>query len=121
PAVIAAADAVRFDAPELERGAAMRAVPLEQAEPAVGLAEQDEILGQQPDRHRRIRDLLGEPDRPPIAAQQRAHRRAGPDPRQPLVFLPVHASSAGATVHGSAAARRPAIAGYFIASLARAT
>src|SRR5262249_28066077 len=79
--------------------AAMRAIALDEAEPPRRIAEKNKVLAEEPHRHRLVGHLLGEPDRPPIATQELAHRRARPDSRQKLVlglihcFLPILASS----------------------------
>ena len=52
PAVIAAANAFRLDTAEFERHAAMRAIPLKEAEPAGRIAEEDKVFAEQPHRHR---------------------------------------------------------------------
>src|SRR4051812_7917408 len=76
PAVIAAADAALLDLPPLQGGAAMRAMRLERADPALLVAEEDDFLAQQLLLPRQILQLLGQADRLPIAAQQLAHRAA---------------------------------------------
>src|SRR5689334_2048032 len=80
----------------------MRAVAPDEAELAsrirARIAEKDEVFAEQPHRHWLVGHLLAEPDRPPIAAQQRAHRRARPDPRQQFVFGFIHISSRGRIV-----------------------
>jgi hypothetical protein len=59
PAVIAAAQSVLFHAAELERSATVAAIAVQQAEPALEVAEQDELLAEQLDRHRRLLHVLG--------------------------------------------------------------
>src|SRR4051812_9343980 len=68
PAVIAAADAALLDLSPFERGAAMRAMRLERADPAPLVAEEDDLLAEQLLLPRQILQLLGQAHRLPIAA-----------------------------------------------------
>ncbi|MEY9384258.1 hypothetical protein ABIF93_002515 [Bradyrhizobium japonicum] len=79
PAVIAAADAVFLDLAVIERGAAMAAARVQQADAAVLVAEQHQILAERADLFRRVGGIADQPDRMPVAAQQLAHRRAARD------------------------------------------
>ncbi len=91
PAVVGAADAVRLDAAVAKRRAPVRAVLLEHAERAALRAERDEIFAEQPHgKDAPRRQLRAGRDRQPVAAQQSAHRRSGPDARQPLLLLGRH-------------------------------
>ena len=90
PAVVDAAQAGFFVAAEEQRGAAVRAVVLEQADLAVGIAEGDELFAEQHDAARvavRLRQLAREQAWQPVLAHQLAHRRAGADATQQLVFF----------------------------------
>jgi hypothetical protein len=86
PAVIAAAQALLLDAAVFERGIAVAAMLVEEAKLAIAGAEQHEFLVHQLDDLRLLAEMLGKHDRPPIAAQHVARRRARPDPRQRLVL-----------------------------------
>src|SRR4029077_3716530 len=61
PAVINATQPALLVAPEPQRGAAMWTIFVEEPDPAVAVAERDEILAQQPDAHRRGAGLGGLP------------------------------------------------------------
>ena len=91
-----------LDAPERERGAAVAAAAVEQAEPPVGVAEQDVALAAEPRAHRiavATLDLARQRDRRPVAAEDLPHRRFRPDPAQQLVVLfPHRASSLSRTI-----------------------
>ncbi len=84
PAVEDAAQPVALVARQRQRGAAMRAALVEEADAAVGGAEGDEILSEQAHPARRAVALeAGRAQRRgPELAQHLAHRRARPDPRQ---------------------------------------
>src|SRR5271166_4207503 len=76
PTVIIAAQPTGLDITVAEIGAAMPAVAVEQAEPLAEIPIEDEVLAQEP--HRLCAGLVefaGAGDRPPIAAEQIAHRR----------------------------------------------
>src|SRR5205807_6261233 len=84
-------------APEDQRRAAVQAQLVQEAEPAVRVAEGDEALAQDGDLDRRavglgqVTELEG---RRPVPPEHPAHRRVGPDPAQSLVLLcGQHASS----------------------------
>ena len=71
----------------------MRAVFVEHAEPALGVAEHHEALAEQLDAHRRavgFGDLFGEAGRDPVAAHDLAHRRVAFDAAQQIVFFRGH-------------------------------
>src|SRR5205085_5071597 len=55
----------------------MRAMRVERADPALLVAEDDDLLAEELLLPRQICQLLGKTDRLPIAAQQFAHRAAG--------------------------------------------
>ena len=79
-----------------ERGAAVRAVFVEHAEPALGVAEHHEVLAEQLDAQRLpvgLGDFLREAGRDPVAAHDRPHRRVAFDAAQEVVFFRRHASS----------------------------
>jgi hypothetical protein len=66
------------------------AIFLEEPDPAIAVAERDEILAQQPDAHRRaigLGDLAHQQGRDPVAPHRIAHRCPASDPGQQLVFL----------------------------------
>ena len=77
PAMVAAADPLVVDQAKFQRGAAMRAMQLQQADGAALVAEHDEVLAEDLDPQRQIVQLVGETDRLPEAAQIFAARRAG--------------------------------------------
>ena len=77
PAVVAAAQAPRFADAIFQRGAAVRAVAVQQADGPAALAEQDQVLAQHADQFRQVADLGGEGDRMPEAAQVFAAGRPG--------------------------------------------
>ena len=90
PAVIDAAQPVLLVAAEPQRRAAMRAELVDHADLAVGGAEGDEVLAQEPHADRRairLRQLPRQQRRNPIAAHGLAHRRPGADPGQTLVLF----------------------------------
>ena len=95
PAVVAAADAVLLDEPEVQRGPAVGAMLLD-AKYLAGLAAIDQqILAQQADALLGVfcSDLLGRAKRLPVAPQKLAAGRAGAHARQALVlFLGQHRS-----------------------------
>ena len=85
PAVVAAANpALRHDA-ELQRRAAMAAVPVQDPDPAIAIAKHDEVLAQDPHRQGNVAQLRGERDRLPVAAKQLASRSPGADMGKLLV------------------------------------
>src|SRR5690348_9586004 len=78
PAVIVTAQPARLDIAVAEIGAAMSAMPVDQAPAPAEILVEHEVFAQQPHRFRaRPLDLAGAGDRPPVAAQQIAHRRPG--------------------------------------------
>ncbi|MGY4461012.1 hypothetical protein ACVWYI_004972 [Bradyrhizobium sp. LB13.1] len=79
PAVIAAADAVLLDLAVVERGAAMAAARVQQADAAVLVAEQHQIFAEGTHLLRRVGGITDKSDRMPVAAEQFAHRRAAHD------------------------------------------
>ncbi len=88
PAMEGAAQAALLVAAVIEVGAAMRAVRLDDADPAVGGAEGQQLLAQDPDllgRAVALGQFLGQQRRHPEAAQQLAHRRGGAALRQKFV------------------------------------
>ena len=90
PAVEGAAQAAFLVAAEIEVGAAMRAVRLDDADAAVRRPERQQVLAEDLDllgRPVALRQLLAEQRRHPEAAQQVAHRRARAAAGQELVVL----------------------------------
>jgi hypothetical protein len=88
PAVIVAADAGLLDEAVGEIGAAMRALPIDQPEPAAEVLVEHEVLAHQADSlDRAPLELAGAADRHPIAAQQLAHRGPGADLGEQPVFF----------------------------------
>src|SRR5690349_15432854 len=82
------AQAALLVASEIEAGAAMRAVRLDDTDAAVGVAKSQEVLAEDPDllgRAVALGQLLAQQRRHPEAAQQLAHRRAGAAPREEFV------------------------------------
>src|SRR5207237_7634534 len=66
----------------VERRAAMAATRIDQAWPALSVAEQDQLLSQDLHRPWCRTGVAAEPDRMPVAAQQFPHRRAATDFRE---------------------------------------
>ena len=87
PAVIAAAQPPLLDLAELERRPAVRAVAVQEPDPAAPVPEYHQVLAQYPDRDRVFAQLLGHGDRMPKAAHVLATRRPGPDLGQLRVRL----------------------------------
>ncbi len=88
PAVIGAAQAVVLVAAEPQRHAAVGAELVHQADAALRIAERDQPLRQELHAHRRairLRQLGRHQRRDPVAAEQRAHRRAGAGQREEVV------------------------------------
>ena len=83
PAVIVAAQPAFFDIAVAEIGAAMPAMAVEKPEPAAEILVEDEVLAEQAHRpDAGLGELAGAGDRPPVAAQQLAHRGARAGLRQ---------------------------------------
>jgi hypothetical protein len=61
PAVVAAADAVLLDLAIIQRGAAVAAAGVEQADAAMPVAEQDQILSQRADLSRDVGGITTRP------------------------------------------------------------
>ena len=80
PAVVAAADPGLADDAELERGAAMAAMRVQQPEASAAIAEQHQLLAEDAQRQRQVLDLPGHRHREPEAPEVLAGRRARPDP-----------------------------------------
>ena len=89
PAVIDAADAVLLVAAEKQRGAAMRAAVVHDADPARAVAERDQLFAEQHEPHRRAvaLELRRHHRRDPILPHQLAHHRAGADAGQIFAVL----------------------------------
>ena len=111
PAVVHASQAALLVAPEVERRAPVRAGFREQSDASLRVAKDDEVLAEQPHALRRPvgrTELAGLHQREPVAAHQRAHRRAGAHPRQQLVVLGSHR---GGILVAGRSNRVPAFAG----------
>jgi hypothetical protein len=79
PAVIGAAQAVLFVSPEPQGNAAVRAEFIGERIAAFGISPSEQALGKEFHAHRRaivFRQLLGEEDGNPVAADQVAHGRS---------------------------------------------
>jgi hypothetical protein len=90
PAVVHASQAIVFVATPEQVRVAVRAPGVEDGRATAGGAEGDEVFAQQPQAHGGaigFGELLGEHGRQPVAAEQVAHRRAGADLGDVLVFL----------------------------------
>jgi len=77
--VIAAADAILLDLAIIQRGAAVAAAGVEQADAAMPVAEQDQVLGQCADLSGDVGGVSHKADRVPVTPQQFPHRGAAPD------------------------------------------
>ena len=89
PAVVHAADPFALVAPEEERGAAMRAVVLDQPDPTRRDAERDEVLAEQTHAHRRavgLGELGGEQRGNPVLADEVARGCPGSDAAEEVVL-----------------------------------
>ena len=86
PAVVAAADPALRDDAELERRSAVAAVPVQDPDPALQIAEHDEVLAQDAHRERYVAELRGERHRLPVTAKQLATRSPGADMGQLFVL-----------------------------------
>ena len=90
PAVINATQPALLIASEPQRGATVWTIFVEQPDPALAVAERDEILSQQPDARWRaigLGDLARQQGRDPIPPHHLAHRCPRSGPGQQLVFL----------------------------------
>ena len=94
-----AAQAVGLEPAKGEVGAAVRALPVDQAPALLSVAEQDQVLAEQPHRldrapgHARIEariELVDQRRRLPVAAHQRAAGRTRADAGDQLVLLGLH-------------------------------
>src|SRR5712671_975792 len=79
PAVIAAADAVLLDLAIIERGAAVAAAGVQQADTAMPVAEQDEVFAERANFSGDVGGVGHKTDRVPVTPEQFPHRRAAPD------------------------------------------
>ena len=71
----------------------MGAIFIEDADAALAVAENDEVLAEQPHLDRRavgLGDFLGQARRDPVAAHDLAHRRIAFDAAQQFVFFGGH-------------------------------
>ena len=91
PTMVDAANAALFIAPEVERRATVRAVRLQDADLATGVAKRDQVLAEQTQAHRRtirLGQFLWQHRGQPEAAKQLAHGRSRTDTtREFIVFL----------------------------------
>ncbi len=85
PAVVAAADAALLDLAVEQGGAAVHAARIEQARTPRSVAEQDQLLVQDPDQPRQPARLLRTGERLPVTAQQLP--APGPRPAQHQVLV----------------------------------
>src|SRR6185437_10335996 len=92
PAMVNAAQPAFLVAPEEQRRAAVRAIGIDESDPAGAVAKRDQILAQKPHPDRRavlFRQFTRQRGRLPIAAEQNTRGRAGPHPDEALaVFVP---------------------------------
>jgi hypothetical protein len=103
PAVIAAHDAVFLHDAVFERGAAMGADAVEEADLAAAISKDDKVLAEQPQRDRQVLKLRLDHDRMPVAPQILAAGGARPDlgerarleRRRAIVISAVRAAAAG--------------------------
>src|SRR5579864_2454911 len=68
----------------------MRAVVLDESDPAVGVAEGDQVFAEEPNTHRRavrLGEFLGYNRRQPVLPQQVTHDCTGPDTSEEFVFF----------------------------------
>jgi hypothetical protein len=85
--VVVAAQAALLDEAVGEIGAAMRAMAVDHAVGAGEILVEDEVLAEQPHGFHRVAvELADAGDRPPVAAQEIAHRGARADRGQQLVL-----------------------------------
>src|SRR5204863_10163961 len=102
PAVIAAHDAVLLHDAVFERGAAMGAGLVQEADLAAAISKDNKVLTQQPQRDRQVLKLRLDHDRMPVAPQILATggarrdfgQRAWPERPRPVVVSPVAAAAA---------------------------
>jgi hypothetical protein len=90
PTVVHAAESTFFVAAEEQRGAAVWTKFVQEPDPALGVAEGDEVLAQEPHAHRRVvgfADLARQQRRDPVSSHRVAHRTALSHPGDQLVFL----------------------------------
>ena len=90
PAVIEAAQPAFLVAADHQRGAPVRAILVEHAEAAVGVAKHDQVLAQQPDRDRRsvgLGHLLRHAGWNPVPAHELAHGGVAFHAAQEVVFF----------------------------------
>src|SRR5262245_32851190 len=82
--MIDAAQTARLVAAEKQRGATVRTAMVHHADPAVAVAEGDELLAEQHQAHGSTiaLELRGHEGRDPVAPHQVTHQRAGADARQ---------------------------------------
>ena len=96
PAVIEAAQPAFFVARVDERGAAVRAVFVEHAEPAFGVAEHHQVFAKQAyalGRAVGLGDFLGQTRRDPVPAHNLPHWGIALDAAEQIVFFRSHVSS----------------------------
>ena len=114
PPVVEAPEATVLDPPVAQVGAAMRAVPAEEAHLPGLVTEQHEVLAQHPHGKRRAarRNLTRQADRLPVAPHELTHRGAASDAGQPLVLLraqhrvPASPAATGSARESSGASHR---------------
>ena len=94
-----------LDAAELERGAAVRAVLLQEPDAPAEVAEGDQVLAQQAHGQGQLAEIVGMQERVPEAAQILAAGRAGADPHQAVVARRRHRLMIGAVGLGQETSR----------------
>jgi hypothetical protein len=108
PAMKPAPQAAVLEPPVREVRAAMRTVALQETAAPALVAEQHEVLAEQPHRldRARARELLGERGRLPVAAQELPGPGAGPDAGHELVLRGADHRAVEDTLAAAAEARR---------------
>ena len=97
PAVINAAQTAVLVATEEQRRAPMRAIGIHQPDAAIGIAKRDQILGHQPNSHRRavaVGEFGREQRRLPESSQHFAGGLAAADPHETFVLFWRHGTLA---------------------------
>jgi hypothetical protein len=89
PAVVSAANALRFHPAEFQRGAAMGAVQIDHAKPSVAVAKENKIFAEQARANRTAFGfyMFRKTHRPPVAAQHFAGRGSRPNAGDQFVFF----------------------------------
>ena len=88
--MVEAAQPAFLVAPEGKRGSPVQAILTEHAEPALRIAEDDQVFAEKPRAHRRavaLGHFLGHAQRQPVAPHDAAHRRIAFDAAEKLVLF----------------------------------